>query len=404
MRTVKVGEHFRERTKMIRGEAMPIYKMSGSKDGKQKYRIRINYIDPTGKYKQVDRVTYGKAEAQLLETRLLAEIKEAPPQSMTVRELYNEYMAAKKSEVRATTYDKNRRNLELYILPEFGDKRLDKLTLPALQEWKTKVGASDLKIRSKQNIFKEFSALLNYAVKMEYIQRNPLNSLGNFKDAYFQTQEEKLHYYTPEQFKAFITAAANHVNTLTDRGYYVFFNIAFYTGMMKGEINALRWSDIEGNIIHVRRSVTQKLKGEDVETPPKNKSSIRDLQMPDPLIEILAEHKEYQRTDPGFSEDYRVCGGVRCLRDTSLAKKNEEYAKEAGLPIIRIHDFRHTHVSLLANEGINIQEVARRLGHSKIEMTWNTYSHLYPREEERAVKILNKIRGKFVDKNQKAPK
>ena len=51
----------------------------------------------------------------------------------------------------------------------------------------------------------------------------------------------------------------------------------------------------------------------------------------------------------------------------------------------------HSHASLLANEGINIQEIARRLGHSDIKMTWNTYSHLYPREEERAIIILDKI-------------
>lgn len=370
---------------------MPIYKMSGLKDGKQKYRVRINYTDQSGKARQIDRVTYGKAEAQYLETKLLREIKEAPPQSMTVKELYAEYMNAKRPEVRATTYDKCRRNLERYILPEFERCRLDRLTLPILQKWKTNIGNSDLKIRTKKNIYKEFSTFLNYAVKMEYLPKNPLSALGNFKDAYFQTQEEKLHYYTPEQFKAFITAAAAHTDTLTDWGYYVFFNIAFYTGMRKGEINALKWSDIEGNIIHVRRSITQKLRGDDVETPPKNKSSIRDLQAPIPLIKILDEHKARQRSDPGFSEDYRVCGGARCLRDTSLAVKNDTYAKEAGVPTIRIHDFRHTHVSLLANEGINIQEIARRLGHAKIEMTWNTYSHLYPREEERAVAILNKI-------------
>lgn len=87
----------------------------------------------------------------------------------------------------------------------------------------------------------------------------------------------------------------------------------------------------------------------------------------------------------------RVCGGPQCLRDTSLDHKNRLFAEKAGLPRIRIHDFRHSHASLLANEGINIQEIARRLGHSKIEITWNTYSHLYPREEERAVAVLNKI-------------
>ena len=65
----------------------------------------------------------------------------------------------------------------------------------------------------------------------------------------------------------------------------------------------------------------------------------------------------------------------------------------AGVKAIRVHDFRHSHASLLANEGINIQEIARRLGHAKISMTWDTYSHLYPREEERAVKILNNIKN-----------
>lgn len=370
---------------------MPIYKMQGTKDSKQKYRVRINYTDSKGNARQIERVTYGKAEAQYLEFQLLREIKEAPPQAMTVRELYNEYMQAKKHDVRATTYDKSRRNIEGYILPTFAETRLDKLNLTALQAWKNDIADSHRKIRTKQNIFKEFSTLLNYAVKMEYISKNPLLNIGNFKDAYFQAQDEKLHYYTPEQFKAFIRAAGSHTKTINDYDYYVFFNIAFYTGMRKGEINALRWSDIDGNIIHVRRSVTQKLKGDDVETPPKNKSSVRDLQAPEPLIKILHAHKERQKIDPLFSDDFKVCGGRCCLRDTSISNKNKQYAKEAGLPEIRIHDFRHSHVSVLANEGINIQEIARRLGHSKIEMTWNTYSHLYPREEERAVAILNKI-------------
>ena len=61
------------------------------------------------------------------------------------------------------------------------------------------------------------------------------------------------------------------------------------------------------------------------------------------------------------------------------------------LPFVFIIPYGHSHATLLANEGINIQEIARRLGHTQIEITWNTYSHLYPREEERAVEILNKI-------------
>ena len=53
--------------------------------------------------------------------------------------------------------------------------------------------------------------------------------------------------------------------------------------------------------------------------------------------------------------------------------------------------YGHNHASVLINTGINIKEIARRLGHSKVEQTWNTYSHLYPQEEQRALNILNNL-------------
>ena len=94
---------------------------------------------------------------------------------------------------------------------------------------------------------------------------------------------------------------------------------------------------------------------------------------------------------PNFSEDIRVLGDGKCLRDTALQQKNILYSKLAKVKTIRIHDFRHSHSSLLVNMGINIQEVARRLGHKKVEITWDIYSHLYPKEEEKAVEILNAV-------------
>lgn len=171
----------------------------------------------------------------------------------------------------------------------------------------------------------------------------------------------------------------------------MFFDIAFYTGARKGEIYALKWSDIEGNILHIRRSVAQKYGKGDIETPLKNKSSYRDLQIPAPLMEILLEQKERQMQDENFTEDYRVCGGITCIRDSTVTNKNVEYGNKAGLPHIRLHDFRHTHATLLINEGINVQEIARRLGHSSTKETLETYAHLYPREEERSIRILDKI-------------
>ena len=378
---------------------MPIYKMTCGKDGKQKYRVRINYTDKSGAPHQIDRVAYGSTEAKILESKLLQEYgkgAEASNARMTVQELYDAYMAAKKHEVRITSYDKTRRNLEQYVLPFLSDVRLDRLTASKLQEWKQRIADRNLSIKTQKNQYDELRALLNFAVKMEYLPRNPLIAVGNFRDHDFTPSKDKLHYYTPEQFIQFISVArdaAEQENTLISWGYYVFFAIAYYTGMRKGEINALKWSDIDGDIINVRRSVSQKIKGEAiVETPPKNKTSYRSLQMPQPLIDILDEQKGRYKAIGAYSENLRVCGGEKCLGDTGIGNRNIRYADAAGLPHIRIHDFRHSHASLLANEGINIQEIARRLGHAKIEQTWNTYAHLYPREEERAVQILNHVK------------
>lgn len=371
-------------------------KLVKDKNGRQAYRVRVNFVDVSGKKKQVERMAYGLAEATLLEQQLLIEYKEKKQvivPRMTVQQLCVEYEKCHAMETRKSTHNNTMKTLSLRILPILGNCQLSKLTQPVLTQWKLEIDKQDIALGTKQNAYKALSALLNFAVKMEYISKNPLTAIGNFRDANtIDKPADTLHYYTPEEFLKYISVAEETAKNVVDWGYYVFFNIAFYTGARKGEINALKWSDIDGNIIHIRRSIAQKLKGGDVETAPKNKASYRDLQIPEPLMEILKEHKNRQQASTHlFSEDFRVCGGERPLRDTSIENHNKKFAATAGLPHIRIHDFRHSHASVLVNNGINIQEVARRLGHSDIEMTWNTYSHLYPREEERAVEVLNQI-------------
>ena len=382
---------------------MPINKVKGSKDGKQKYRVRINYTDASGNHKQIERTEYGLAEARELERILLAEVKQAPSRKLTVQTLYDEYISSQQHAIRTSTLEKTKTILRHHVLPYMGTYRLDKLNTAVLQKWKNEIETKtyskggktcNLKINTKQKAYSAFRALLNYAVRMDYISKNPLLKVGNFKDS--NSLKEEINYYTAEDFEKFICAARNFAeNSPATIGwdYYVFFAIAFYTGLRKGEIHALKWTDIDGKYLSVSRSINQKLKGGDVETPPKNKSSIRTLQMPEPLIRILNEHKARYEKIRGFQDDWRITGGTAPLRDTSIEKANKKFAEAAGVKKIRIHDFRHSHASVLANNGINIQEIARRLGHANIEMTWNTYSHLYPREEERATKILNKIRG-----------
>lgn len=384
----------------IRRCNMPINKVTDSsgkavkKDGKQKYSVKINYVDSNGDYKQVKRIAYGLDEAKLMEQQLSQSVKEQALSSrITVRHLYDEYIAAKKYEVRETSLKKTEQVLTLHVLPEFENTRIDKLNTQNLQKWKQTINDGDYQIRTKQNFYKEFRAFLNYAVKMEYLPKNPLLKVGNFK-APMELKKE-MDFYTPEEFQLFIKSAkdfAEENNDIVSWSYHTFFCIAYYTGMRKGEIYALTWNDITDSEIHITKSLTQKLEGGDRITPPKNQSSVRVIQIPKPLLSVLNEHKERCKAIDGFSENCYICGGIRPVRDTSVENANKKFAEAAGVKKIRIHDFRHSHASLLANEGINIQEIARRLGHSDVSITLKVYSHLYPTETERALTVLDKVK------------
>ena len=380
---------------------MPINKVTDKtgkpvkKDGKQKYRVRVNYTDSLGRNKQIERTAYGADEAKQLERELNQSVKvETPAAKLTVGQLYEEYIAAKRYEVRASSLDKKKNVLQNHVLKYFSDTRLDKLTAPVLQKWKMDIEELGLSIRMRKNIYGNFRTMLNYGVKMEYIPKNPLLKVGNFKAPLEEIEEMK--FYTPEEFCKFIKTAREYAEQnetdLSAWGYYVFFCIAFYMGMRKGEINALTWEDIRGGEISITKSLSQKLGGGDKITPPKNKSSIRSIQIPDPLNEVLAEHHTRCAAMNGFKESYNLCGGIRALRDSSISNMNERFSQIANVKKIRIHDFRHSHASYLVNEGINIQEIARRLGHADVSITLRTYSHLYPKESERALNALNKIK------------
>ena len=247
---------------------MPIYKMDGKKDGKQKYRVRINYVDSAGKSRQIDRVAYGKEEAKDLERQLTVNLREETAPKLTVQQLYDEYIRVKKYEVKETTIDKSQKLLKSYVLPMLGERRIDKLTMSELQKWKDYLNAQktsrgkSFSLKYKKNIFGEFRTLLNFAVKMEYIEKNLLSKVGTFKDV--SAIKKEMDFYTADEFLKFISAAREAAETSEQKSgniyewsFYMFFMIAFYTGMRKGEIYALKWTDIDGTTVRITRSITQ---------------------------------------------------------------------------------------------------------------------------------------------------
>ena len=316
----------------------------------------MNYTDCFGNSRQIDRIAYGKREAQELELRLNFNIEEELVPKLKFQKVAEEYIATKANEVRETTTAKHKSLLNKYILPFLGNCRIDKIGVKQVQDWKQYINEQNstngkkLSLKYKQNIYATFSAVLNYAVKMEYISCNPLSKLGNFKDSSLIRKE--MDFYTAEEFKRFIAAAKQRAEeteltgNIHEWNFYIFFMLAFYTGMRRGEINALKWTDIKNNSIYITRSIVQKLKGKDRETPPKNKSSVRAIQIPKPLKAALTAHYHRNMQQPNFDESYRICGGARCLRDATIDFRNKEYSQAAGIKTIRIHDYRHPYVKL----------------------------------------------------------
>ena len=214
---------------------MPIYKMKGSKDGKQKYRVRINYQDASGNNRQFDRVAYGSAEAKQLERELNYKIKnETPARRMTLNDLYEEYKKSKINEVRESSYKKTTAILDYHVIPMLGDTPLAKLNKPLFAKWKNDMeqktivkndgSVSKLSITTKQNVYGEFRALLNYGVKLDYISKNYLIDIGNFKST-IETKRE-MSFYTADEYKLYANSALEYAKThpnLNGWDYYVFF-------------------------------------------------------------------------------------------------------------------------------------------------------------------------------------
>ena len=371
---------------------MPIYKQKEKKDGLFKYKVRVNYTDSYGAHKQLTRTVWGSTAAKELEQQLLKTVSDhqLSNSSITIKELCTEFLTARKHDIRATTLRRYNVGFTNHIIPYIGDVPLKKLNIKILNKWKTEINEKSLSLVSRQNIYKDLRALLNYAVKLEYIPVSPLDKVGNFRDANYQKKD--ITFYTPEEFIKFRTVALDTAIATDFFDYYVFFCIAYYTGARKGEIHALRWNCIDSQRLYIKKSISQKLRGDDVETPPKNKSSIRTLQIPRPLLEILMQHKQRQQESiPNWKDTGFICGYYKPLRDTSIENENKKYSTAAGIKKIRVHDFRHSHASLLINNHVNPLEVAHRLGHSTVDQTLKTYAHLFPNEEKRTMDILNQI-------------
>lgn len=95
-----------------------------------------------------------------------------------------------------------------------------------------------------------------------------------------------------------------------------------------------------------------------------------------------------------FNDDFFVVSDAKPIADSNIYLRRTKLATLAGLKVIRIHDFRHSCASLLVNNGANITVIAKYLGHTKIEETLNTYTHLFNSALNEVVDLVDKLENK----------
>lgn len=352
---------------------MPVYKIK--QGNKYKYRAVVNYtIDGVHK-KKTSKLFDRSDDAKLAENVIMNEVKFTHKYSLTFDQAYEEYLADQKKKVKQQTWVKYD-ELYAHIKPVLGNKNIAKLTVKQYKDFLSSLDES-LSIGRKNRIHVFVKTLIKYSNRMYGINSDVPERVGGFSNP--NEKKKEMSFYTEEEFLLFI-------DKVDDIVFKALFKVLYYQGLRIGEANALTWNDVdfEKRTIHISKTVNTKIKGiKYILSTPKTKGSDRVIPISGKVINDLLDLKELYEKMDGFSVDWFVFGGIRPLSNTTITNRKDEAIKLAGLKYIRIHDFRHSCASYYIHKGAQPILLAKLLGHSKVSITLDTYSHLYPDELEK---------------------
>ena len=345
---------------------------------KKSWSVRFRYAE-NGKEKQ-KRLTgfQTKKEAQDGYIKFINEAKLKEPietsEKIKFERLFEEYKAFTKTRIKESSYYDLCSKCNIHILPYFKDMYVQDITPKIILDWQNNINHYSFKYKS--GLRRYLHSILSYADKYYNIP-NKIKKVDGFRN--LELKKEML-FWTPEEFNTFIEKVNNEI-------YQAFFYTLYYTGARKGEILATTWKDwdLKNGILNIDKSITKKVYGASwIVTTPKNQSSKRKISLPQVLIDIMKKYKN------GREHYNLVFAGEKPLADSNIQRVQEIACKEAKVKKIRLHDFRHSHASLLLGNGASIVAVAKRLGHTNIEQTLNTYAHMMPKEDDLIIEILEK--------------
>ena len=267
------------------------------------------------------------------------------------------------------------------LIPAFGKMMMSEIETKHIIAWQNELLA--YRDEKKQPyaptylkaIHNQLVAILNHAVKHYGLKSNPASKVG-----YIGSKEsEEMQFWTKEEYQKFVMAIMDKPIS------YYAFEMLYWCGIREGELLALTPGDFDfkNNTVSINKSF-QRLHGQDYITSPKTKKSVRTIKMPKFLSE---EMQEYLKTLYGIKKTERIFP----ISKSYLYHEMNRGAKEAGVKRIRIHDLRHSHISLLIDMGFSAVAIADRVGHESIDITFR-YAHMFPSRQVDMAQRLNNER------------
>ena len=298
---------------------------------------------------------------------------------MTFQNLYEIYMEDMAARLKQSTLLTKKAVLQTHILPFFGSKPINEIKASDVRRWQAKLMSSPNNYSQTylKKINTELNSIINYAKRFYDLNTNPCGKAGTIGKA----KAEEMDYWTYDEYIAFREGVKD--KSLS----YICIEVLYWTGMREGELLALSPADIDldNKTISINRTY-QRIEGKDVFTSPKTRKSKRKIPIPDFLCQELSDY---------IQSRYMLDADERLFPVTKSYLSHEMIrgCKNTGVKKIRIHDIRHSHASLLINQGCDALMLADRLGHEKVSTTLNTYSHLFPHKQQELVHSLESLQA-----------
>ena len=353
---------------------MPAYK--DEKTGK--WFAKFYYTNWQGIKKQKWKRGFATKKEALGFERDFLEKQSANP-DMTFQNLYEIYMEDMAARLKQSTLLTKKTVLQTHILPFFGSKPINEIKASDVRRWQAKLMSSPNNYSQTylKKINTELNSIINYAKRFYDLNTNPCGKAGTIGKA----KAEEMDYWTYDEYIAFREGVKDKPLS------YICFEVLYWTGMREGELLALSPADIDfdNKLISINRTY-QRIGGKDVFTSPKTRKSKRKIPIPDFLCQELSDY---------IQSRYMLDADERLFPVTKSYLSHEMIrgCKNTGVKKIRIHDIRHSHASLLINQGCDALMLADRLGHEKVSTTLNTYSHLFPHKQQELVHSLESLQA-----------